>query len=152
MRKKTIVAVIVILFIAIGLSYTYIDKIENAWIPNKPALKLTMITDYNDTGDFIVITNMTFEQTSVPVFYRSVDSPVVFPDINVEGRNDTITTAPVTYWASAKRVKTNETYEFTLTFREPYVPKPGDMLILTVRMNDFRGKLEYKTTAFYGWK
>ena len=152
MRKTTTVAIIVILLIAIGLSYLYIGKIENVLIPSKPALKLTLSTDYNDTGDFIAITNMTFEQTTVPVFYRGVDSPVVFPDIDVEGRNETIVTAPVTYWAAEKRVKTNDTYVFTLTFREPYVPKPDDFLILTVRMNDFRGKLEYKTTAFYDWK
>ena len=150
--RKTIVAIVVILFIAIGLSYLYMDKIENALIPSKPALRLTISTDYNDTGDFIVITNMTFEQTTVPVFYRGIDSPVVFPDIDVEGRNETVTAAPVTYWASAKRVNINQTYVFTLTFRESYVPKTGDMLILAVRMNDFRGKLEYKTTAFYGWK
>ena len=150
--RKTIVAIVVILFIAIGLSYLYMDKIENALIPSKPALRLTISTDYNDTGDFIVITNMTFEQTTVPVFYRGIDSPVVFPDIDVEGRNETVTAAPVTYWASAKRVNINQTYVFILTFRESYVPKTGDMLILAVRMNDFRGKLEYKTTAFYGWK
>lgn len=152
MRKTTTIAIIVILLIAIGLIYLYMDKIENVLIPNKPALKLTISTDYNDTGDFIVITNMTFEQTTVPVFYRSIDSPAVFPDIDVEGRNETVTAAPVTYWTSAKRVKTNETYVLTLTFRESYVPKPDDLLILTVRMNDFRGKLEYKTTAFYSWK
>lgn len=152
MKKKTVVAIIVILLIAIGLSYLYIDKIENVLISSKPALKLTMSTDYNETGDFLVITNMTFEQTTVPVFYRSVDSPAIFPDIDVEGRNGSVIATPVTYWASAKRVKTNETYVFTLTFRESYVPKSDDLLILTVRMNDFRGKLEYKTTAFYGWK
>lgn len=152
MRKTTTIAIIVILIIAIGLSYLYMDKIENVLIPSKPALKLTISTDYNDTGDFLVVTNMTFKQTTVPVFYRSIDSPAVFPDIDVEGRNETVTAAPVTYWASAKRVKTNETYAFTLTFRESYVPKPDDLLILAVRMNDFRGKLEYKTTAFYSWK
>ena len=152
MKKMTTIAIIVILFIVIGLSYLYSDKIENVLIPSKPALKLTMSTGYNDTGDFLVITNMTFEQKTVPVFYRSADSPAIFPDIDVEGRNDSVVTAPVTYWASAKRVNLNQTYEFILTFRKPYVPKTGDMLILTVRMNDFRGKLEYKTTAFYGWR
>lgn len=150
--RKTTTAVIVILLIAIGLSYLYIDKIENGLIPSKPALKLTISTDYNDTADLLLITNMTFEQTAVPVFYRSVDSPAIFPNIETEGRINSVTSAPVTYWVSAKRVNINETHEFILTFREPYVPKVGDILLLVVRMNDFRGKLEYKTTAFYDWK
>lgn len=151
--RKTTIAITVILIIAIGLSYLYIDKIENALIPSKPALKLTIDTDINESlSDLLLITNMTIEQTTVPIFYRSVDSPVEFPDINVEGRNDTVKSSPVTYWASAKRTNPREIYEFILTFREPYVPNTGDVLILTVRMNDFRGKLEYKTTAFYDWK
>lgn len=151
MRKKTAIAIIVILLIAIGLSYLYLDKIENALIPSKPALKVTISTG-NSVTLGLQVTNMTFKQTTVPVFYRSVDSPVQFPDIDVEAKNDSIKNVPITYWASAERVKTNETYDFMLTFREPYVPTQGELLILSVRMNDFTGKLEYKTTAFYEWK
>lgn len=151
MRKTKAIAIVAILLIAIGLSYLYLDKIENVLIPSKPALKVTI-----STGDSVTlglqVTNMTFKQTTVPVFYRSADSPVQFPDIDVEAKNDSIKNVPITYWASAERVKTNETYDFMLTFREPYVPIQGELLILSVRMNDFTGKLEYKTTAFYEWK
>lgn len=151
MNKKT--AIIGIALIAIiGLSYLYIDKVEGALIPSKPALKLKITTDYNDSEGLLMITNMTFEQTTVPAYYRSVDSPVEFPNINVEGRNESVTSSPITYWSSEKRVNIQSVYDFTLTFREPFSPNTGNLIILTVRMNDLRGKLEYKTTAFYVWK
>jgi hypothetical protein len=147
-----IIACLTILAI-IGLTYHYAGSIEKSLNLTKPALKLIIITNTNKLdGDRLEITNITFEQTEVPVFYRSADSPPEFPDISVQGKKGTITSAPITYWASAKRLKTDETYRFTLTFREPYVPKPEDLLILDIRMSDFRGELEYKTTAFYGWK
>ena len=152
MRQITVAMIAIIIAITIGIFYVYGDKIENSANLTKPALKLTISTDTDTKEDSVKITNITFEQTTVPVYYRSVDSPVNFPDIDVEAKNGTLKSAPVSYWASAKRTTPNGTYVLMLTFREPYKPVTGELLILTVRMNNFRGKLEYKTTAFYDWK
>lgn len=152
MKKMTLAITVVIVIVLIGTLYFYADSIEKELHITKPALKVTVTTAYNDTLGEIQITNMTFEQTTVPIYYRSVDSPAVFPDIDIEGKNDTVTAAPVTYWQSQKREKMEANYTFMMTFREPYVPKNNSVLFLVVRMNDFRGVLEYKQTAFYAWK
>ncbi|MCZ7385504.1 MAG: hypothetical protein O8C67_07560 [Candidatus Methanoperedens sp.] len=152
MRKNAIAITVVIVIALIGTLYLYADNIEKELHLTKQALKLTVTTGYNDTLGEIQITNMTFEQTTVPIYYRSVDSPAVFPDINIEGKNNTLTAAPITYWQSQKREKMEGNYTFIMTFREPYVPKKDEVLFLAVRMNDFRGVLEYKQTVFYVWK
>lgn len=148
----TIAITVIIVIALIGTLYFYADSIEKELHLTKPALKVTVTTGYNDTLGEIQITNMTFEQTTVPIFYRSADSPAVYPDIDIEGKNNSVTAAPVTYWQSQKREKMEGNYTFILTFREPYVPKKDEVLFLPVRMNDFRGVLEYKQTAFYAWK
>jgi hypothetical protein len=157
MRKTTIAITVIIVIALIGaILYLNGDRINGELHLTKPALKVTVTTGYNTNPnldkDLIQITNMTIEQTTVPIYYRSVDSPAEFPSINIEGKNGSINNPPVTYWQSQKKEKIEGNYTFILTFREPYVPKTGDFLILTVRMNDFRGVLEYKQTAFYGWK
>lgn len=149
MKKTTIAIAVIVIALTIGL-YQNTDNIEKDL--TKPALKLTISTDMNDTDGIMEITNMSFEQTTVPIYYRSTDSPVQFPDIDVEARNNKPLLSPVSYWVSEKRISQNATYNLILTFREPYKPIKGELLILTVRMNDFRGFLEYKTTAFHEWK
>ncbi len=151
MKKTTMAIAVIVIAITIGL-YLYGNDIENRLHMNKPALKLTIATGLNETEGTEEITNVTFEQTTVPIYYRSADSPVQFPDIDVEAKNNTPVSAPVSYWLSSKRTSPNSTYTFMLTFREPYKPVTGELLILTLRMNDFRGFLEYKTTAFYAWQ
>jgi hypothetical protein len=152
MRKTNIAIMFIIVIALVGALSLYGDRLNLT----KPALKVTVITGNNPNPnldkDFIQITNMTFEQTTVPIYYKGVDSPVEFPDIDIEGKNSSIMSIPVTYWQSQKREKIEGSYTFILTFREPYVPKKGDLLILDVRMNDFMGVLEFKTTAFYVWK
>ncbi|MCZ7382387.1 MAG: hypothetical protein O8C64_12560 [Candidatus Methanoperedens sp.] len=152
MKKMTIAITVVIVIALIGTLYLYADSIEKEMHLTKPALKITATTGYNDTLGEIQITNMTFEQTTVPIYFRSVDSPAVFPDIDIEGKNSSITAVPITYWQSQKRENTEGNYTFVLTFREPYVPKKDEVLFLAVRMNDFRGVLVYKQTVFYAWK
>ncbi len=153
MKKTSLVITFVVIAVTIGIFYQYSDIIGSATHTTKPALKLTILTGVNDS--YPVINNVTFEQTIVPIFYRSADSPSSFPDIDVEAKNDSLYSSPVTYWASAVRpiVPTdNQTYVLTLLFREPYTPKAGDFLYISIKMNNFRGDLEYKTTAFYVWK
>jgi actin-related protein len=89
MRKITLAVTLIIVIALIGTLYLYADRIENELHLTKPALKITVTTGINASldEDLIQITNMTFEQTTVPAYYRSVDSPVVFPDINIEGNN-----------------------------------------------------------------
>jgi hypothetical protein len=154
MRKNAIVITVVIVIALIGTLYLYADSIEKELHLTKPALKVTVTTGVNASldEDLIQVKNMTFEQTTVPIYYRSVDSPAVFPDINIEGKNNTLTALPITYWQSQKRENMEANYTFIMTFREPYVPKKDEVLFLAVRMNDFRGVLEYKQTVFYVWK
>jgi hypothetical protein len=150
--KKQIIAVMLIVVISLtGLYYVYQDKINNTLHVTKPALKIRVTTDYNDSLGVMEITTMKFEQTTVPIYYRSADDKVEFPNIEVEARTNELTVSPSSYWVSSKRISNNATYDFVMTFREPY-PSTDALLVLTIKMNDFRGYLEYKTTAFYQWK
>jgi len=154
MKKMTLAITFIIVIALIGTLYLYADRIENELHLTKPALKVTVTTWINKSldEDLIQVKNMTFEQTTVPIYYQSVDSPVEFPDINIEGKVGSITAVPVTYYQSQKREATEGNYTFILTFREPFEPKQGEVLLLPVRMNDFRGVLVYKQTNFYAWK
>jgi hypothetical protein len=149
MKKMTIVITVLIVIALIGT--LYIDRLGLATYMTKPALKISVTTAQNETLG-LQVTNMTFEQTTLPIYYQSVDSPVRFPDIDIQGQNGTIASEPVTYWQSFVRTSTDASYNFTLTFMPPYVPQKDDLLILSVRMNDWRGTQQYKTTAFYVWK
>jgi hypothetical protein len=153
MKKITqLLIAIIVIALVIGTSYQYGGRILSGINFTKPVVKLTISTGINSTTEDLEITNITFEQTQVSKLYRSVDSPVEFPNIEVEGKVNTVASAPITYWASYKRTNPTDKYELILTFREPYRPSTGDVLLLIIKMNDFRGKLEYKTTAFYEWK
>lgn len=148
MKNTTIIiAIIIVIMLTIGI-YSYGKELNLT----KSALKLHVSMATNESNNNIEITNITFIQTTVPVYYSSADDPVDFPDISIEARNGTIKSNPVSHWVSLKRTGPNGSYDFTLVFREPYKPQKDDLLLLSIRMNDFRGKLEYKTTAFYGWK
>lgn len=153
MKKLNQLAIsLVVIALIIGVCYQYSSSVLSGLNLTKPALKISISTGINTTTEILEITNITFEQTNVSKMYRSVDSPVEFPDINVEAKIDTVASAPISYWASARRINPQDKYELILTFREPYKPSSGDILILILKMNDFRGNLEYKSTAFYAWK
>jgi hypothetical protein len=157
MKKMTqLTMIIVVVALIVGMCYQYggdvFGKALSGMNLTKPALKIKISTDVNESTNNLEVTNITIEQTSVSKMFRSVDTPAEFPNIDVEAKRNTIYSVPISYWASEKRTDVNGTYNFVLTFRDNQTANVGDLLILSVCMNDFRGNLEYKTTAFYEWK
>ncbi len=150
MKKSTVLIAIIVVALIIGAVYVSIDKIESTLNIGKPALKLTISTDVNESDGSPIITNMTFEQTQV--IYKGADSLVNFPDISVTARNDSLLSDPVSYWASEPRLGGKEIHTLTLTFRDSFKPQTGDKLILTIRFTNNRGDIIGKNTAFYEWK
>jgi len=150
MKKNTVIMAVIVIALIIGAVYVSLDKIGstvNIW---KPALKLTISTGVNESDGSPIITNITFEETRV--IYKGADAPVDFPDISVIARNESLLSDPVSYWASEHRVEGKEKYTLTLTFRDSFTPKTGDLLILTIRFTGNRGYILGKNTAFYEWK
>ncbi|MCX9025912.1 MAG: hypothetical protein OIN85_07455 [Candidatus Methanoperedens sp.] len=150
MKKSTVFITIIVVALIIGAVYVSFDKIEGTLNIGKPALKLTVSTGVNESDGSPIVTNITFEQTQV--IYKGTDSPVVFPDISVIARNESLLADPISYWASEPFVKGNENHTLTLTFRDSFKPKTGDLLILTIRFTGNRGNILGKNTAFYEWK
>lgn len=150
MKKSTVFIAVIVIVVILGALYLSIDKIGSTLNLGNPALKLTISTGVNESDGSPIITNITFEQTRV--IYRGSDAKVVYPDISVMARNETIMAAPVTYWASEPWVEGNEKHTLTLTFRDSFTPKTGDILILTIRFTGIRGYILGKNTAFYEWK
>jgi len=118
---------------------------------SKPALKLVVKTGLDNNGT-VKVTNMTFEQTTVPFFYRRADVPAKYPDINAYVRYDTINSEPKSYWSSVYRTDDEGLYTLILTFRNGKEPKLNDTLIISTKVTNFNGDIESKSTAFYGWK
>ncbi len=145
MSKTTLV--IMLLVIIAAAMYVNSTGITNS----KPALKM-VITSGFDENDTVKVTNMTFEQVSLPFFYASRDTAPKFPEINVFGRIDNLSSGPSSFWASAYRPDDEGVYTLTMVFREGQEPKNGSILILPVKMTDWAGRTIYKTTAFYEWK
>jgi hypothetical protein len=150
MKKSTILIAIIVVALIIGAVYVSIDKIESTLNIGKPALKLTISTDVNESDGSPIITNMTFEQTQV--IFKGADSLVNFPDISVIARNESLLGDPVSYWASEPRLGGKEKHILTLTFRDSFKPQTGDILILTIRFTNNKGDILVKNTAFYEWK
>lgn len=148
MKKNTIYIAVILIAVIFGALYFY--KTGSTLNVGKPALKLTITTGINESDESPIITNLTFEQTQV--IYKGADAQVEFPDISVIARNDSILAAPVTYWASEPWVEGKDKYNLTLSFRDTFTPKAGDILILTVRFTGIRGYIIGKHTAFYEWK
>ena len=116
----------------------------------KPALKMVVTTDLDRNGS-VKVTNVTFEQINLPFFYKKSDVPAKFPEINVFGRIDNLSSAPSSFWAAAFRPDDVGVYTLIMTFKDRREPKVGDLLILPIKLTDFMGYQEYKTTAFYIW-
>ncbi len=150
MKKTTVFMAVIVIALIIGAVYVSIGKIGGTVNIGRPALKLTISTGVNESDGFPIVTNLTFEQTRV--IYKGADAKVEFPDINVIARNGSLDSVPVSYWAAQQRLKENEKYTLTLTFRDTFTPKTGDLLILTIRFTDFGGHILEKNTAFYEWK
>lgn len=151
MKKLGIVLVLAAILIAAGIGiYTNKDRITNKITPYS-ALKLTISTNLSGNNT-PTVNNLTFEQANVPFFYKRSDSIVDFPDVNAVIRLNSLQSEPISYWASSRRNDDEGIYTLTSVFRDGKEPKPGDMLIITLRLTNFRGNVEYKTTAFYDWQ
>lgn len=150
MKKSTVLITVIVIAVIVGTLYLSIDKIGSILNIGKPALKLTISTGVNESDGSPIITNITFEQTQV--IYRGTDAKVDYPDISVIARNESIMAAPVSYWAAEPWVEGKEKYTLTLTFRDSFTPKTGDILILTIRFTGIRGYILGKKTAFYEWQ
>ncbi len=150
MKKTTVLIAVIVIALIIGAVYVSIDKIGSTLNIGRPALKLTISTGVNESDGSPIITNITFEQTRV--IYKGADAQAEFPDISVTARNESLLSAPVSYWAAQPWIEGTEKYTLTLTFRDSFTPKPGNLLILTIRFTGIGGYILGKNTAFYEWK
>ncbi|SNQ62291.1 hypothetical protein [Candidatus Methanoperedens nitratireducens] len=155
MDKKRVVklakiAVVVLLVFSVSGYYLYQHAVEYGLA--KPALLLKVSMNLTSKGTPMV-NNVTFEQSSVPFFYKRVDSVPDFPEIDANARINTINAAPASYWAS-QHVKFDEegVYTLRLFFRDGSEPKQGDLLIMPIRVVSRTGTVAYKTTAFWQWE
>ena len=149
MKKTTVIMAVIVIVVIAGALYLSMDKIGSMLNIGKPALKLTISTGINESDGSPIITNITFEQTKV--IYKGTDVQVEFPDISVIARNESLLAAPVSYWAAEPWAEGKEKYVLTITFRDSFTPKTGDLLILTIRFTGIRGNILGKNTAFYEW-
>lgn len=147
---RQIVNIAIVLIVLIGIVsavlYTQKDKMQSY-----PALKMTVTTALNESTELPIVTNVTMEQTTIPFYYRRADTPPKFPEITVETKIGAMMSPPVGYRAGTYRPEEGR-YELTVTFRDGMEPKPGDLLIMAIRLSDFKGAIVKKTTAFYEWK
>jgi len=147
---RQILKIIVVLVVLIGIGATVLYTQKDV-LRDSPALKLTIITELNDSTELPMVTNLTMEQTTVPFYYKKGDYTPKFPEITVETKIGSLMSPPAGYRAGAFRPVEGE-YNVTITFRNGSEPKTGDLLIMAVRLSDFRGAVIKKTTAFYEWK
>ncbi len=151
-KKKTIKytkvsAVVLLIFLASGY-YLYDHAVEFGMA--KPTLVLTISTNLTQY-DTPMVYNVTFEQSSVPFFYKRADSIPKFPEIDVNARINKLDSVPASYWASTY-YKGEGVYTLTLFFKDGNEPKEGDILILPIRITSPTGAIVYKTTAFWLWE
>lgn len=149
MDKKNIKYIIAVLLIfSVSGYYLYQHGVEFGLA--KPALVMKVSTNLSEKGA-VQVNNITFEQSSVAFFYKRADSIPSFPEIEVNARRNALDSAPASYWASTP-YKDEGIYELRLLFRDDNEPKPGDVLILPLRIIGSTGVPMYKTTSFYMWE
>ncbi len=144
------ISIVILLVLSVSGYYLYQHAIQYGLA--KPALVLQVSMNITSRGTPMV-NNVTFEQSSVPFFYKRVDSVPNFPEIDVNARINKLNAAPASYWAS-EHVNFNDkgTYMLRVFFRDGNEPKQGDVLILPIRIISHTGAVAYKTTAFYLWE
>ncbi len=147
-KGKLKYGIIVLLILSVSGYYLYQHAIEIGLA--KPALVLKVSTNLTSYGT-PMINNVTFEQSSVPFFYKRTDTPAEFPEIDVNARINKLNSAPASYWASVHR-KEEGVYDLRLFFKDGNEPRKGDILIMPIRLTSHTGAIEYKTTAFYEWE
>ncbi len=142
--------VVVVLISSASGYYLYQHAVETGFA--KPELILKVSTNLTDKGTPMV-NNVTFEQSSVPFFYKRTDTPPDFPEIDVNARINKLNSAPASFWASIHHTGEG-VYTLRLFFRDgkENEPKKGDILILPIRITSHTGAIAYKTTAFYEWE
>jgi len=149
MDKKNIKYVIIALLVfSVAGYYLYQHAIDMGLA--KPVLVLKISTNLSDKGA-TQISNVTFEQSSVPAFYKRVDTIPAFPEIEVNARLNALDSAPASFWASTP-YKDEGLYEVKLFFRDGKEPKKGDILILPIRIIGSTAVVMHKSTAFYEWE
>lgn len=146
--KKILKYMVLLLILSAAGYYLYQHALDFGL--SKPALILKVSTNLTDKGTPRV-NNVTFEQSSVPFFYKKADTPADFPEIDVNARINTLNSAPASFWASVKH-KGEGTYTLKVFFRDGKEPKKGDVLIMPIRIISHTGAVAYKTTAFYLWE
>ncbi len=149
MENKSVIkyGMIILLILSASGYYLYQHGIEAGLV--KPALILKVSTNLTDKG-VPMVNNVTFEQSSIPFFYKRADSIPEFPEVDANARINTLAAAPASFWASAHR-PSEGVYSLRLFFRDGKEPKQGDVLIIPIRLVSRTGAIQYKTTAFYCW-
>lgn len=142
---KIIIATLLVVLVTIGI-FAYGEGL----FESKPALKLKVTTGL-DENESIKVTNITFEQIKVSFFYKRTDSQVKFPEINTYARANTINTEPSSFWASTPLLDDIGIYDLLVVFRDGKEPNVNDTSIMPIKITDHKGKIIYKTTAFYEW-
>ncbi len=147
-RKKIIKYILVLLIFSVSGYYLYQHGVELGLA--KPALVMKISTNESAMG-LAMIHNVTFEQSSVAFFYKRGDAVPEFPEIEVNARLNQLDAAPASFWAS-QHYDGVGVYTLRVFFRDGKEPKPGDILILPIRIIGSTGVPMYKTTAFYIWE
>lgn len=150
--KVRLAKILIVVLLVLSVSGYYLYQHALDYGLSKPALVLRVSMNISEKGT-PMINNVTFEQSSVPFFYKRVDSIPDFPEIDVNARINTLSSAPASYWASQHVDLDNEgVYTLRLFFRDGKEPKQGDLLIMPVRIASSTGAIAYKTTAFWLWE
>ena len=149
MEKKSILkyGIIIILILLASGYYLYQHAVESGIA--KPSLILTVSTNLTDKGTPMV-NNVTFEESTIPFFYKRADSIPNFPEVDANVRINNLASAPASFWASAHRPEEG-IFQLRIFFKDGTEPKKGDVLIIPIRLVSRTGAIQYKTTAFYCW-
>lgn len=144
---RLIIALVILAMVLVATGYVAYNKLDAL---SSPALKL--FVSANMANGTLEVTNITFEQTTVPVIYKKGNSIVAFPDISVSAKN--LKSEPISYWAAESwdKDESESIYELTVVFIEGKEPMINDSLLLPVRLTNYNGEIIYKTTAFYDWR
>ncbi len=146
--KKPLIYIVILLVFSASGYYVYKHSTEIGL--TKPALIMKISTNETTVG-LPMVNNVTFEQSSVMFFYKTTDTKVEFPEIDVNARLNKLDAAPASFWASTPYEKEG-VYTLNVYFRDGNAPKQGDILILPIRIVGHTGAILDKKTAFYVWE